>query len=306
MPDGNNQILISRSSGLSMPPLVDAGGVASGDDMFLVDVVRMSSSGGVSVLREPVAEEVPVAFVYDNFAFAVMMATPRDLEDFAAGFTLTEKIVEDIDEILDVRSLAECQGVELRVSLLRSRWMALRERHPHSLLAGSSCGLCGARGFDEALRHVPPVASREVFDPRVIWSAMAELPSRQKLNQRLGAVHAAAFFDVGGSFVAVREDIGRHNALDKLIGHLARHHIDPARGFVAVSSRCSYEMVHKTAAVGIPMIASVSAPSSKGIELATACGVGLAAFARDGRFSVYACPERFVETSSASGRAWMD
>lgn len=263
--------------------------------LWTTDALRLTSSGAREERREPVAEEVPVALLYNWFPFAVMMATPADLDDFAVGFSLTEQIVAQADDILGLRQAQDDgDGIELRVSVSAERGLALRERHRRNLLGGSSCGLCGSGSFAEVLRRLPPVVSRQVFAPAAIWAAMEELPSRQTLNHRVGAVHAAAFVEHGGRILAVREDVGRHNALDKVIGCVARRHVDPASGFVVVSSRCSYEMVHKTAAAGIPLIASVSAPTSKGIELAAACGVGLAAFARDGRFTVYAARERIA------------
>jgi FdhD protein len=139
---------------------------------------------------------------------------------------------------------------------------------------------------------LPAVDSRRRFAPEAIIRAMGELPSRQPLNQAVGAFHAAGFADAEGHLLAVREDVGRHNALDKLIGHLLRQGIDPSAGFVAVSSRCSFEMVHKTAAAGIPLIATVSAPTTLAWEFAESVGVGVAAFARDDRFTVYAAPWR--------------
>ncbi|HXP97509.1 MAG TPA: formate dehydrogenase accessory sulfurtransferase FdhD [Telmatospirillum sp.] len=250
--------------------------------------------------REAVAEEVPIAILYNRFPFAVMLATPTDLEDFAIGFSLTEAIVATVDEISAVKVKKMDDGFEVDVTVTKERYMLLRDRHRRNLVAGSSCGLCGSDSVTEALRPVDPVASTSRFSPRAICRAMAEFPAHQLLNHEVGAVHAAAFAEADGHIVAVREDIGRHNALDKIIGFLARNGIDRGAGFIAASSRCSYEMVHKTAAAGIPLIASVSAPTTLGITFAESAGVGLAAFAREGRFTLYATPSR-VQDGAAKG-----
>jgi FdhD protein len=260
----------------------------------LVAATRFSASDG-GPRQELIAEEVPVALVYNGFPFAVMLATPTDLEDFAAGFSLTEAIVTDIGDIAGIRTQVEDSGVEVHIRIAKERYMLLRERHRRNIVAGSSCGLCGSDSFAEALRPVEPLASRQSFAPQAICRAMAAFPGLQTLNQSVGAVHGAAFATSDGTIVAVREDIGRHNALDKLVGFLARNGIDRTAGFVAVSSRCSYEMVHKTAAAGVPLIAAISAPTALAVRFAEATGIGLAAFARDGRFSLYATQSRISE-----------
>lgn len=258
-----------------------------------IEAVRFAAIDG-GPRREFIAEEVPVALVYNRFPFAVMLATPADLEDFAVGFSLTEAVVADAGEISSVKTREEDSGVEVHIEVTKERYMLLRERHRRNLVAGSSCGLCGSDSFAEALRPLDPLVSTRSFSPQAISRAMAELPARQTLNQGLGSLHAAAFADADGAIVAVREDIGRHNALDKLVGFLARNGIDRAAGFVAVSSRCSFEMVHKTAAAGVPLIASISAPTSLAVSFAEDTGIGLAAFARDGRFSLYATASRIA------------
>lgn len=259
-----------------------------------VAAVRFTEAEGGGPRRELVAEEVPVALVYNHFPFAVMLATPADLEDFAIGFSLTEAVIGDVAEISGIRTRAADDGVEVHIEVAKDRYMRLRERHRRNLMAGSSCGVCSTDSFDEALRPLDPLAGEQRFEARAISRAMAELPARQVLNKGLGSLHAAAFARPDGSLVAVREDVGRHNALDKLVGVLARNGIDRAAGFVAVSSRCSFEMAHKTAAAGIPLIASISAPTSLSISFAEEARLGLAAFARDGRFSLYATPSRIA------------
>ncbi|WP_083463845.1 formate dehydrogenase accessory sulfurtransferase FdhD [Prosthecomicrobium hirschii] len=247
--------------------------------------------GGVEPRRELIAEEEPVALVFNGLSYAVMMATPADLEDFALGFALTEGILASPDELYDTEVERFARGAEVRLRIAAERFSALRNRQ-RTLAGRTGCGLCGVDTIAEALRPVAHVASRLAIPAEAVHAAMKAFPPLQVLNAEVGAIHAAAFARPDGSLVAVREDVGRHNALDKLIGHLARTGISGGDGFVVVSSRCSYEMVHKTAAAGIPLIASVSAPTVLAVEFAEEAGVGLCAFVRDGRFTVYACPDR--------------
>ncbi|MDR3372151.1 MAG: formate dehydrogenase accessory sulfurtransferase FdhD [Ancalomicrobiaceae bacterium] len=243
---------------------------------------------------EPVAIELPVAMVFNGHSFAVMLATPMDLEDFARGFALTEGVVEDVDEIGAIELRPEERGIEVRVEIPEPRALALRARQ-RSLAGRSGCGICGVDRFSEALRPVAAVKSATRFAPPALRRAVADMASHQVLNADVGAVHAAAFADLEGGIRCLREDIGRHNALDKLIGALAPAGIGPNDGFLLVSSRCSYELVHKTAAAGIGLIAAISAPTSLAVELAEKVGIGLVGFAREGRFTVYASPWRISE-----------
>ncbi|WP_247894437.1 formate dehydrogenase accessory sulfurtransferase FdhD [Azospirillum sp. B510] len=246
---------------------------------------------GMAGREEAVIDEVPVGLVYAGDLFAVMLATPTDLEDFATGFSLSEGIVGDAGE-LAVTAIDElADGVRIRMEVPVERLAALLRRK-RNLMGGSGCGRCGTDSFAETLRPLDPVRSTARIAPDAIRRAMAALPSGQMLNRQTGAVHAAGFAWADGELVAVREDVGRHNALDKLIGALARAGIDPAGGFVVVSSRCSFEMVHKTAAAGIPLIAAISAPTSLCVGFAETVGVGVVAYVRDGRFTVYAVPSR--------------
>lgn len=243
---------------------------------------------------ELIADEVPVALVYNGQTFVVMLATPADLEDFAVGFSLTEGIVSNASGLTDLAVEEVADGLKVHASLTAGRFDLLRHRH-RNLMGGSSCGLCGSDSFAEALRPVTRVGGSAAFHPEAVRRAMAALPSLQVLNHDLGAIHAAGFADATGDLLAVREDVGRHNALDKLIGHLARAGIDAGSGFVVVSSRCSFEMIHKTAAAGIPLIAAVSAPTAMAIRVADDAHVGLLAFAREGRFTLYAGRDRVIE-----------
>ncbi|MBM3516336.1 MAG: formate dehydrogenase accessory sulfurtransferase FdhD [Alphaproteobacteria bacterium] len=255
-----------------------------------VTQVRGGKAGPVA---EIVAVETPVALFYNCVSHVVMMATPADLEEFAIGFSLSERIVAGVDEIEDVVVSPLDRGlkVSIRIPAARAKEMAGRERN----LAGrTGCGLCGVTAIEQALRPLPAVPRGRPITASAIGAAIRSLPDRQSLNQVTGAIHAAAFVDRGGAVLAVREDVGRHNALDKLIGAVARAHSNPADGFVVVTSRCSMEMVQKTATLGFPLIASISAPTSLAIELAQGCGLTLLAFARGDRFNAYAHGVRVV------------
>ncbi|MBS0517164.1 MAG: formate dehydrogenase accessory sulfurtransferase FdhD [Proteobacteria bacterium] len=257
---------------------------------------RLTASG-VEVLDEVVAEEVAVALVYNGISHAVMMATPCDLEDLARGFTLTEGIVDKPSQIYDVEVEeldvgTGARGIEVRIEIAGERLAALRERR-RTLAGRTGCGLCGVESLDAALRPVASVSAGPTIARAAIARAMAALPAAQRLNRENGASHAAGWATADGTLVAVREDVGRHNALDKLAGALARERA-AGDGFVVVTSRCSYEMVQKAAALGAVAIAAVSAPTSLAITTAGQAGLALVAFVREGRLTVYAHPERIA------------
>jgi len=253
---------------------------------------RMTAAGD-EALDEIVAQEVAVALVYNGISHAVMMATPCDLEDFARGFSLTEHIVEKPSEIYDIEVEPVPRGIEVRLTIAGQRMAGLQERR-RTLAGRTGCGLCGVDSIDEAMRPVAVSASRVTVSRRAIERAMAALPGEQRINRLNGATHAAGWAAADGTLLAVREDVGRHNALDKVGGALARAGLAAQGGFVVVTSRCSYEMVHKAAALGAAAIASVSAPTSLAIETAEQAGIALAAFVRDGRLTVYAHTERIA------------
>jgi FdhD protein len=265
----------------------------SGDGSVRVPARRLTA-GGREALEESVAEEVAVALVYNGISHAVMMSTPCDLEDFARGFSLTERIVETPTEIYDVEVEAVGRGIEVRLEIAAQRMSALQQRR-RSLAGRTGCGLCGVDSLDAALRAVPAVVSPQSVSRQSIERAMAELPSHQQINRSSGATHAAGWASAEGILVCVREDVGRHNALDKLAGALARSGAAQAGGFVVVTSRCSYEMVQKAAAIGASAIAAVSAPTSLAIETAGQAGVALVAFVREGRLTAYAHADRITE-----------
>jgi FdhD protein len=253
--------------------------------------VQRWTEAGVERAVDEVAKEVPVAFVYNGVPFAVMLATPLDLEDFALGFSLTEGVIESRAEFEAVEVVPEKNGLSIYVSVPKPRADALAARRKN--LAGrTGCGLCGEELLDNALRPVQRVQTGKPISARAVQSAVAALAEAQQLNAITGAVHAAAWADEQGKIGLVREDVGRHNALDKLIGALLRSGIDPAEGFILVTSRASYEMVFKTAISGAPLLAAVSAPTELAVRTAETAGVTLIGFTRKGRHTIYANPER--------------
>jgi FdhD protein len=255
--------------------------------------------GGPSVGKRSIPEEAAVALTYNGGTYAVMMATPQDLEDFAIGFSLAEGIVgspADIDS-LDVVHLDK--GVELRMWLSKPRANRLDERRRH--IAGpTGCGLCGIESIAEAVRPAAVVRQDRQFSSEQVMLAMRSLPFRQTLNIKTRAVHAAAFWDAAKGIVAVREDVGRHNALDKLCGALARAPIAASEGMILLTSRVSVEMVQKSAAIGAPVMVSVSAPTALAVRIADAAGITLAAIARADGFEVFTHPRRILDGAVAA------
>jgi FdhD protein len=276
-------------------------GATGGEQGSLHRPARRLTAAGAEILDEVVAEEVAVALVYNGVSHAVMMATPCDLEDFARGFSLTERIVEKPSEIYDVE-VAELErassgqggggrAFEVRLDIASQRMVSLQAQR-RTMAGRTGCGLCGVDSLEAALRPVPRSAGTERVSRAAIQRAMAALPGQQKINRANGATHAAGWATGDGTLIAVREDVGRHNALDKLGGALAKAGTDTTGGFVVVTSRCSYEMVQKAAALGAVAIAAVSAPTSLAIETAEQAGIALVAFVRESRLTVYANPER--------------
>lgn len=245
------------------------------------------------VQERAIPEEAAIAFTYGGSSYAVMMATPRDLEDFAVGFTMTEGVATSPDEIENLEIIPEDSGIELRMRLVEPQERAYAERRRH--LAGpTGCGLCGIESLTEAVRALPRISSKEVFTPEEIMRAVASLPSAQSLNNETRAVHAAAFWKRGQGLVALREDVGRHNALDKLAGALIRQGTSAGEGIVIVTSRLSVEMVQKAAMMGAPLIVAVSAPTALALRAANEAGIAVVAIARGDGFEIFTHPERIV------------
>ena len=246
-----------------------------------------------------VAEEVPVAMVYNGTTFAVMMASPHDLDDFALGFSLTERLIGDASQLLRLEIHPLLEGIELAIEVTGNAPGAHLEKERERLLPGrSGCGICGTRELENAIRQGDPVGDGPRVSRDALEQALRELKDRQPMNLATGAVHAAAWADTEGHILMVREDVGRHNALDKLIGAIRRAGIDVDTGFALVTSRASYEMVTKATSAGICLLAAISAPTALAVELARSAGITLVGFTRPGSHNVYAHPGRLLPPAS--------
>jgi FdhD protein len=240
---------------------------------------RIAVDGGATPISRAVASEVPVAIEYNGIGYAVLMATPADLDDLAMGFSRAERLIDGPDDIIDVSAHAAEGGVLLRVTLDAARLDRAADRVRHRV-SESSCGLCGIENLEQALRPLPRVTARTRADYAAIFRALGELRDHQPLNAATGAVHAAARARADGSILMAREDVGRHNAFDKLIGAMLRAGTDWDGGFALLSSRCSYELVEKAALSGCPMLVTVSAPTTLAVARAREAGLRLIVLAR--------------------------
>lgn len=251
-----------------------------------------------SVASRWAPEECAIAFTFNGSTHAVMMATPADLEDFASGFALTEGLVEDVSEIASFDVVPMPLGVELRMWLREDRATAYGDRR-RTLAGPTGCGLCGIESLEAAMRPAPQVvADQGQFEPQSIISAMAALSQGQPLHEKTHAVHAAGFWTEAEGLVAVREDVGRHNALDKLIGALARGGTKAAGGFILMTSRVSIELIQKAARFGAPVLIAISAPTAAAVRLAEASNITLVAVARGQDFEIFTHPERLKAEAS--------
>ena len=276
--------------------------ICSNASLSEVNVTRWRN-GEVSQTTDKVAEEVPIALIYNGVSHAVMLATPQDLEDFALGFSLSEGILQSKSELYDIEIVTQPQGIELRLDVATEAFVKLKEKR-RSLVGRTGCGLCGAESLEQALRlpektlnlvenntSSTGAASSLVIPASSIIKAFRTIQTTQVLQQATGATHACAWVDVSGEVQLLREDVGRHNAMDKLIGALAKL---PKKtdGFVLTSSRASVEMVQKVAIAGFDILAAISAPTGLAIRIAEDYGVTLVGFLRDNQFVMYANSQR--------------
>jgi FdhD protein len=264
---------------------------AAKDDGPVVQLpVRRWRAGSWLATVDSIAAETPVSLTYNSIPHVVMMATPRDLEDMGVGFTVSEALA-DYAEIRDVAVDRSSGEYELRLSLTGSRLGEVLQRR-RNLTGRTGCGVCGAETIEDAIRRPPPVARGGETSREQLVQGLRRLRELQPLGAQAGSLHAAAWVGWEGEVELVREDVGRHNALDKLIGAKLRRGESFAAGYVLVTSRASYEMVQKTATLGIRMLVAVSAPTALGVKLAGDCGLTLVGFAREEQQVVYTHPER--------------
>lgn len=244
-----------------------------------VSFLRAMPDGEDGEVSRAVAVEAPVSVEFNGIGYAVMMATPADLEDFATGFSLSERLVDNAGEIVAIDHHHSAAGHILRISLAASRSDMLLARVRHRV-SDSSCGLCGIENLEQALRPLPRVTEASRAGDTAVFEAIGRLRDMQPLNRETGAVHAAARCSSDGTVISVREDVGRHNAFDKLIGAMARANEGWAGGFALLSSRCSYELVEKAALSNCPMLVTISAPTTLAVERAREAGIRLVVLAR--------------------------
>ena len=277
---------------------------------FIVDAplsevqVTRWRDGVLTQAQDKVAEEVPIALIYNGVSHAVMLATPQDLEDFALGFSLSEGILQNKSELYDVEIVTQTLGIELRLTVASEAFAKLKEKR-RNLTGRTGCGLCGAESLEQALRlpktlkkdalganiHAASRASLQKVSAASIQTAFKTMQSQQVLLQDTGATHACAWVSAKGEIELLREDVGRHNAMDKLIGVLAKQDLKQA-GFVLTSSRASVEMVQKVALAGYNILAAISAPTGLAVRIAEAYDVTLVGFLREQQFVIYAHPQR--------------
>lgn len=248
------------------------------DSSRTVPVERLTPAGALPDERTlPV--EMPVAVEYNGVGYAVMMATPADLDDFAIGFSLSERIVDSASEVHAIDAHETPQGIVLRITIAQERTHAMLER-VRVRVSESSCGLCGLENLEQVARPLPPISARLDVPTAAIFAALEALSDHQPLNKATGGAHAAAFCAPDGTILHAREDVGRHCALDKLLGALAKANVAPTSGFILLSSRCSYELVEKTAIAGCQMLVTISTATTLASDRAKAAGLTLIALAR--------------------------
>jgi len=243
-------------------------------------------AGRVAEVEDQLVEEVPVALVYNGISHAVMMATPADLEDFALGFSLSEGILAGPGQCYGIEVETGPAGIAVQVEIASSAFVALKERR-RNLTGRTGCGLCGVDSLDQVCRPYDALAPAQGFNAAGVRRALAAIGPQQALTRLTGAAHAAAWCAMDGTLILVREDVGRHNALDKVIGAMARTGARPADGFFLITSRVSFEMAQKSAVAGVAALVGMSAPTLAAVELAEHAGMTLLAFARGEDFVCY-------------------
>ncbi|MEJ8324699.1 formate dehydrogenase accessory sulfurtransferase FdhD [Kosakonia sacchari] len=239
------------------------------------------------------AEEVPVALVYNGISHVVMMASPKDLELFAIGFSLSEGIIENASDIYGMDVVSSCNGLEVQIELSSRRFMGLKERR-RALAGRTGCGVCGVEQLNDIGKPIAPLPFTQSFDLQAVDTGLAHLTDFQPVGQLTGCTHAAAWMLPSGELAGGHEDVGRHVALDKLLGHRAREAQAWARGAVLVSSRASYEMVQKSAMCGVEILFAVSAATTLAVEVAQRCNLTLVGFCKPGRATIYTHPQRLI------------
>ncbi|MFT5722730.1 MAG: FdhD protein [Motiliproteus sp.] len=248
--------------------------------------VQRWQRGTLSRVQDCLAEEVPVALCYNGISHVVMMASPCDLEEFALGFSLSEGIIEQPQQLYSIEISPRAEGIEINLQVSARQEQLLKQRQ-RNLTGRTGCGLCGGDSLSTAIRPVKAVTDAPSLSDAAVQRAIAQLNAHQPLQALTGAVHGAAWCSLEGDILQLREDVGRHNALDKLIGALVAKQIDRTRGFLLMSSRASYELIHKAASVGIGNLVAVSAPTALAIRLAEQAGIQVLGFAREGRHVRY-------------------
>ena len=243
--------------------------------------------------EDDVAEEVPIALEYNGSSHAVMLASPYELEDFALGFSLREGLLKDRSELYECEIVPGAQGIQVQMQIATERFVTLKDKR-RNLTGRTGCGLCGAETLAQAVRRPDAVTGSTAFSATQIYAGMKAMQGKQRLQRYTGATHAAAWMNADGSVDLVREDIGRHNALDKLIGAMSDEKRDFTTGAALITSRASYEMVQKSATMGIGFLAAISAPTSLAIQLAEEANVTLVGFVRSNSHVVYAQSHRLM------------
>lgn len=259
----------------------DTGGpsIPAQDKKETVAFLRIGADGGREAVERPIADETPIALEFNGIGYAVLMASATDLSDLAYGFALADRLIDQTADICDVIEHATEHGILLRITLVDACVSRVLERVRHRV-SESSCGLCGIENLEQALRPLPTAAQTSDANEAAIFAALSALPHHQPLNRRTGAVHAAALCRADGSIVMAREDVGRHNAFDKLIGAMLRDGLSWDGGFALLTSRCSFELVEKAVLAGCPMLVTVSAPTGLAVSRARYAGLRLVVLAR--------------------------